>query len=208
METTWWRRNRFWLALLLPLLLLALGASSFRLVTLYRPWQWTDAIVAAGPTGTLHQEFLGTDDVRHTRTVTVAVDGLRTVPALGADAAAPGATLWQVDLTLSAAPDQALQGCEIELVGPDGTRYATNAAGKVPADPDDSFWLPALVLPCVPEDAPGPVMGLAGLEPATVERPDAWPVVAAAAIPDGVEPTAVRIMWQRPTYLELTAPAS
>ena len=33
-------------------------------------------------------------------------------------------------------------------------------------------------------------------------------IVAAAAIPDGVTPSVVRIMWDRPTYLELDAPAS
>ena len=46
MNATWWRRNRFWLALLVPLLFLAVVASSFRLVNIYLPWDWTRPIVA------------------------------------------------------------------------------------------------------------------------------------------------------------------
>lgn len=204
---TWWRRNRFWLALLLPMLALAIAASSFRLVTLYRPWQWSERIVAGGSTGTLRQEFLGTDDLRRDREVTVTVDALAPVPALGQDAAAPGATLWRVDLTLEADPDQILDGCTVEIVGPDGTRYATNEAGKAPADAQDPYWRATRAL-CVPEGAPGPTLFLDELIPPERPRPATWSMVAAAAIPDGVTPSVVRIMWDRPTYLELDAPAS
>lgn len=210
-STTWWRRNRLWLALLLPLLGLALAASSFRLFTLYLPWQWSRPIVTNGPTGTLTQDFLATDGAPLSRTVTVTLDAMRAVPSHDEDAAAPGATLWQVDLTLAAAPDQVLDGCQVELLGPDGTRYATTSAGKVPADPDDRFWMGTDHLMCVPEDAPGPTMSFLGVvqpKEGTPERPASWPMTASAAIPDGVRPTAVRVMWNRPTYVELAAPAS
>lgn len=206
-RTTWWQRNRLWLALLLPMLLLALAASSFRLVTLYLPWQWSRPLVAHGPSGTLGQRFSATDGSALERTVTVTLDELAVVPTHGEDAAAPGAVLWQADLTLSAAPDQVLDACAVEVIGPDGTRYATTSAGKVPARADDRFWMGTDRLVCVPEDAPGPRMGFAGVEPATVERPGRWRLTAAAAVPAGVRPVGVRIMWDRPVYLELDAPA-
>lgn len=206
-RSTWWRRNRLWLALLLPLLGLAVVTSSFRMLNLYLPWQWSRPIVAHGPSGTLTQRFLGVDGHHYERTVDVTVDGIAEVPSLDRDAAAPGATLWRIDLTLAATPDQVLTGCVVELVGPDGTRYATTSAGKVAADPADRFWMRRDVVSCVPEETPGPDIDAFGLQPAEVARPERWRVTTAAAVPDGVVPRSVRIMWTRPVYLELDAPS-
>ncbi len=202
---TWWRRNRLWVTLLLPMLALALAASMFRMTTLYLPWQWSQGIDARSATGTLRQEFLGTDDVRYSREVTVTMDTVRRTTRHGDDAAGPGAQLWVADLTLEAAPDQILDLCFVELVDAAGTRYTTTGAGKVAADPG-GYWMPPLVQSCVPPDTPGPTLGFDDYIPATVERPRTWTISVSAALPDGVEPTALRIMWNQPTFLLLQVP--
>ena len=71
-RATWWRRNRLWLALLVPLLLPALAASSYRLTTLYLRWEWSQPVVVQG-SGTYTQTFRDVQDIARTRTVTVEV---------------------------------------------------------------------------------------------------------------------------------------
>ena len=203
---SWWRRNRLWLTLLLPMLALALAASMFRMTTLYLPWQWSQGIDARSTTGTLRQQFTGTDDVRYSRDVTVSVDAVRQTTQHGEDAAGPGAQLWLVDLTLTAAPDQILDLCFVELVDASGVRYTTAGAGKVAADPTDTFWRAPAIVSCVPADTPGPTLGFNDFIPATAERPATWTIGVSAALPSGVEPTALRIMWNHPTFLQLQLP--
>ena len=41
---------------------------------------------------------------------------------------------------------------------------------------------------------------------ADTTRPQRWQVVTSVAVPAGVEPTLVRVMWDRPGYLRLTIP--
>lgn len=106
MTATWWRRNRLWLALLLPLLLLALSASAYRWANLYRPWHWSERVWPRAATGTLHQTYVGSDGQQYRRDVTVTVDGVTPVNVWEDGAAAPGARLWRVDLHLAAPPDQ------------------------------------------------------------------------------------------------------
>lgn len=204
--STWWRRNRLWLALLLPLLALAVSASSFRMLRLYQPWEWSRPIVAHATTGTLRQEFRGFDNAQHTREVRVSVLSATPEQQIDRAAAVPGGTLWRVELELSAAPDQFLDGCTVELADADGTRYG-HSAGQQPAD--DRFFLPPVLIDCVPPDAPGPRLApFSGvLEPSPVERPPTWRQTVAIAMPVGVEPTSVRIMWSLPEFLVLELPA-
>lgn len=203
---TWWRRNRLWLALLLPLLALAISASSFRMLRLYLPWEWSRPVVAHATTGTLRQGFRGADNAERTREVTVSVLSATPQQQVDRAGAVPGGTLWRVELELSAAPDQILDGCTVELTDADGTRYG-HSAGQQQAD--DRFFLPPVLIDCVPPDAPGPRLApfTGVLEPSPTERPPTWRQTVAIAMPAGVEPTSVRIMWSLPEFLVLELPA-
>lgn len=207
--TTWWRRNRLWIALLIPSLVLAIALSSFRWTTLYQPWEWSAPTTSDGPTATLRQTFLGLDDKHHDRTVQVTVRSVEPVPSFNDEAAVAGAVMWRVDLEFEADPDQVLTGsCRITLLDADGTEYGYHA-GRRQADPDGLPPLPKVVDPqCVPEDTPGPdIMPVSGevVDPETA-RPRTWQFSTSIVIPEGVTPERLRIGWTQPEYLDLRVP--
>ncbi len=206
--TAWWRRNRRWLALIVPLLLLALAASSFRLVTLYLPWEWSRPTVADTTAGTLRQHFTGFDGERRLREVRVEVVDVETHESYAEAKAADGGVLWRGVLELEADPEQYLDGCEVELTDADGTRYDFRS-GQVPAE-EGAYFVPPILVPCVPEDAPGPTLNpLTGEpSPSPVTRPRAWREQVLIAMPRDVTPTALRIGWSRPEYLVLRLPVT
>jgi hypothetical protein len=189
--TAWWRRNRRWLALIVPLLLLALAASSFRLVTLYLPWEWSRPTVADATAGTLRQHFTGFDGERRLREVRVEVVDVETHESYAEAKAADGGVLWRVVLELEADPEQYLR------------------SGQVPAE-EGAYFVPPILVPCVPEDAPGPTLNpLTGEpSPSPVTRPRAWREQVLIAMPRDVTPTALRIGWSRPEYLVLRLPVT
>lgn len=202
----WWRRNRLWLALLVPLVLLAVAASSFRLVRLYLPWEWSRPIVAHAPSGTLRQDFLGFDDRRHTREVKVSVLGVAPQTQHGDVKAAPGAQLWWVLVGFEAEPDQVLQSCTVEVLDAAGVRYGHLGGQELVSGQGSPST--ALFQTCTPEDAPGPTFQpFTGVfVPSPVERPRSWRMEILYALPQGVEPDAVRIGFDRPEYLVLQVP--
>lgn len=205
MTGSWWRRNRLWLLLIVPLLALAFAASSFRLVTLYLPWEWSRPISADDSIGVLQQRYVELDGVRRDREVQVEVLSVLSYETLGGLQAVDGATLWRVWLELTAEPEQFLSGCEVELADADGNRYdfrsGLEAAGG-------GYHLTPFLISCVPQDAPGPtVEPLSGeVVPSEIERPGTWREEVFIAVPEGVEPTAVRIGWHTPEYLVLEIP--
>lgn len=205
-KSSWWRRNRIWLCALVPVLALAVAASSFRMVTLYLPWQWSRPIVAEGSSGTLTQSFQDLDDVRREREVTAEVLSVLDYPTLDGVRPVPGGTMWRVWLELSAEPDQHLDGCYIELTDAEGNRY--DFSSGLESAEEDGFYLAPWILRCVPEDAPGPSVELFSNEvvESEIERPRTWRYEALIAMPDGVEPETVRIGWNQPVYLELEIP--
>lgn len=206
MKLNWWKRNRLWLALAVPLLALALAASSFRLFTLYLPWEWSAPVTPNASQGTLTQRYVELDGVRRDRKVDVRVVSLETHERYDGLIAVEGARLWRVALELTATPDQFLEFCDIELTDAAGNRYDFRSS-IVPED-TQSFNPRPFTLRCVPEDAPGPTLSPFSdevIEP-TVERPGSWTIDALIAVPDGVTPTAVRIGWQQPKFLELQLP--
>lgn len=204
--TSWWRRNRLWLALLVPLLLLAIAASSFRMVRIYLPWEWSLPIVAHGPSGTLRQEFLGFDNVRYTRTVDVQLVSVRSARQVGDVRAAPGALLWRTTLGFSAAPDQMVDACRVELVDAAGRTYDVRGAQEDTRTGDPVSTLGGLK--CVPEDAPGPTIEpFTGVHvPSPVERPGSWELEFVIALPEGTPPEQVLVKWHEPEYLVLDVP--
>ncbi|MFC5338392.1 hypothetical protein [Leucobacter denitrificans] len=202
----WWRRNRLWLALLLPLLALALIASSFRLFTLYLPWQWSAPIVAGASEGTLTQRYLELDGVKWDREVTVRLISLEPRETTDDFVAVKGAMLWAVNLEFEASPDQFLDACEVGLGDAEGNRYDFRS-GIESANADDLYLAP-VVLRCVPEDAPGPTVAPFSDEviESPIERPRTWTREFLFALPTGVTPTEVRVAWHEPVYLVLTPP--
>lgn len=206
MQKSWWQRNRLWLALGIPLLALAVLASSFRLLTLYLPWQWSAPTHAHSAEGTLRQKYLELDGVTRDREVTVRVVSLEPQESADGLVAVDGATLWRVDLELTAEPDQFLELCHVELADVDGNRYDF-ASGLIPATSGD--YIPAPVaITCVPEDAPGPTVSLFTDEivESPIPRPDSWNIHVLFAVPTGVTPTEVRVGWQQPEHLVLLPP--
>lgn len=202
----WWHRNRLWLALLLPLLVLALAASSFRLVTLYLPWQWSRPVIAGDVVGVLHQNYLELDGQRRDREVQVEVRSVERHESFDETKAVDGAALWVVSLELRADPDQFLYGCEVELTDAAGDRY--DFRSSLEHVDEDGFYLSPALVPCVPEEAPGPTVEpfTGKVVPSPVERPAAWREEVLIAMPEGKEPDAVRIGWSRPDYLVLDIP--
>ncbi|HRL50210.1 MAG TPA: hypothetical protein PLA49_12640 [Propioniciclava sp.] len=200
--STWWRSNRLWLVLLLPALALALAASSFRFSALYLRWEWSQPTLLRAP-GAYTQTFsTGTHTLQ--RTVEVGVAAVERAVEVEGEYAAGGTALWRVALDFAAAPDQILATCEIELEDAAGIRYGVRGA-KVNADGDpDSTWVHR---GCTPADTPGPTVDFDGqVREADTTRPQRWQVVTSVAVPAGVEPTLVRVMWDRPGYLRLTIP--
>lgn len=202
----WMRRNRIWLILIVPLFLIAAVVSSFRLVTLYLPWQWSDPIIAKGSAGQLEQTFVDVDGVKRHRSVGVEVVSIQTKNEFEGVAPVDGAAMWQVVLEFSAEPDQYLYGCEVELVDDQGNRYSY--AGGLQASEPDGFYLTPYLLHCVPEEAPGPRADVLG-EPigdVGAERPLSWRQTVLIAMPRDVVPINVRIGWSKPVYLVLNIP--
>ena len=202
--TGWWRRNRWALVALPVALVLTLVASGDRVRILW--WEQdlrAPITVDAGATGELHQRVY--DGVGGTMPIDVRVhlDGVGDATTLPRDMELPdGTRAVRVDLTLSADPDIVLAGCELAVRDAAGTRYEyeANAWGAFQA-----------VVPCVPEDTPGPAPSLGDLDDVLSERespprPATWSVSPVIVLPDDVEVTEVVLWWQKPQYLLLEVP--
>lgn len=200
----WWARNRLWVYLLAPLLLLAVAASGFRFTRIYLPWDWTRPHVASGSTMTFTQDARG-EKITVQRTVTITVLGATPVTEADGRVAVPGATLHRVDLEFAAAPEVPLVSCEVFVVAADGTLYSSRA-GQLDAPGTSAKYRP-LSYDCVPPDTPGPGVGEAP-DPEAEPRPATWRVTAAFALPAGVQPQRVRVQWQggTPDYAVVAIP--
>lgn len=200
METrSWWRRNRNWLAVVVPVVAIAVLATAFRWFMIYQPNEWSRPTKAEGSTGTLHQEYTGQDGNRTSLDVTVTLGGVSEISEFEEAKAAPGGTMWLVELNLTADPEQDLASCMISLIDDQQVRYeastvdlgAGNNAGKVGST--DSILWDTNRLDCVPE-------GFG-------ERPATWTVQAAIVLPTGTAPTSVEIGWRKPQYLTFSIPS-
>ena len=114
----------------------------------------------------------------------------------------PGTRAVQVDLTLSADPDVVLTGCVLAVRDAAGTRYDYVSNGWGALQP---------VVPCVPEDTPGPWPSLGDLDdvltdPDAPPRPATWSVSPVVVVPEDVEVADVVLWWQKPQYLLLEVP--
>ncbi|GGB96050.1 hypothetical protein [Cellulomonas carbonis] len=189
---TWWARNRLGVVGLPVALLAALAASSERIPT----YLWPSGLHApqrapAGEWLDFADDYTA-DGLEHTRAVRVRVDSVEPAPAGWTTQELPDGTVGvQVRLTLSAAPDVPLVGCTLALRGADGTRY-DHLPGAVA---DQGFS------PCVPSDAPGPMVGLDGsVTPSDAPRPATWTTSPVVLVPEGTDPSEVVLWWEMPDY--------
>lgn len=201
-QKDWWQSNRWALALLLPLIALAVAASSYRMTTLYRPNQYTLPQRAAGPVLAYHEEFTH-NRKPHTRDVKLTLTRLTALPAGTAfqgQRPAQGATLWLVELRLAALPEVPLMGCRVFIQDTEGRLYndtsgqlrTNNATANAPVKSSD----------CVPPATPGPDFDFSGnlLPGDGGPRPAAWTSRFAIALPQDRQPQSVRVAWQPPHY--------
>lgn len=198
----WWRRNRWALVALPVALALALVAAGDRVRTLW--WEKdlrSPTTVEAGATADFHQRVYDGDDGTVPIDVQVRLDGVQDAATLPEDLELPpGTRAVQVDLTLSADPDVGLTGCELAVRDAAGTRYEYVSNGWGAMQP---------VVPCVPEDTPGPWPKLGDLELSAADtppRPATWSVSPVVVVPEDVEVADVVLWWQTPQYLLLEVP--
>lgn len=201
--STWWRRNR-WALLVLPLaLVLAAASTSYRVVTLWNPWQLTDEV--SGTPGSPVRLVDELEDVDGTYVVdlTVSAGSARTVTSLTDEEldtvffpARTGTVVWQIDLTVTADPASVVSGCQLRLVDREGreTAYSTVAPGaEVPFDP------------CVPATTPGPRPDV-GLGPTVEEgpaRPETYTVPVVFRTAEDFVPARLDLWYATPRFASL-----
>ncbi|MDO5720722.1 MAG: hypothetical protein Q4P05_08300 [Actinomycetaceae bacterium] len=195
---TWIRRNWLWLIVLPLCVAAALFAASHRLLEIYWPSQPTKPI--AVDSGTVHyQSELVNAGTTYERNIDVTFNGSSSVDSHEGVIAVEGARLWAFDFTMEAASDVIADGCTIVALDADGRQYFPRAATAQ----DPSYTeLPAP--PCVPADAQGPTIDYftGEVTDSLSPRPSQWDTRLVIAMPEGVEPSAVRIYWDLPHYAE------
>ena len=195
---SWWHRNRFVLALIIPLAAVAVAASSYRLTTFYLDVYPTRITVAPGTSHRFVQDWTFDKDTYH-RAVDITLTKAEPVTEVDGTTAPTGARLWRVEFQLAASPDTQLRYCTIELLDADGVRYGTRA-GKLGVNPP-------LTSHCVPDDTPGPSLMLGKLVPGEGIRSSTWPATALIAVPADHRPELVRIYWDTPEGVAFKVPA-
>ncbi|MCP2264912.1 hypothetical protein ACFQHV_10535 [Promicromonospora thailandica] len=154
----WWRRNVVWLVLLPVAVVVAAGASSFRVWAFWWPTGLHHEVDRVTQGGVAHYageyydlglslpERANTDVLREVDMTVTNVEQVATLPApqFGDPVEVPdGSVAYQVQLQLAAEPQTDLSGCQIVLVADDGTRYGE----------DTSDLLLGSVYRCLPPDA-------------------------------------------------------
>lgn len=201
---TWWHRNR-WALLALPLVLaLAWAATSYRILTLWHPFQLTEEVTAppGEPAHFVHELSdakgpyvidldLTASPARQVTSLTHPDHSTSFFPAQG------GTVVWQIDLTVTADPDTVVNGCRVRLVDTLGreTTYSSVAPGA-----DVPF------APCVPLETPGPWPALTeDEEPAPDEppRPGTYTVPIIFRTADDFVPDRLDLWYEPPRYASL-----
>lgn len=204
---TWVRRNRLGLILLPVALVLAVLASSSRLVHFWLPYVGSD--VTKGTVGQgVHLEQAWLDRAGdHVRRVDVTVHGVARTEVIrnwnGEDIPGEGpkgTQLWRVSLTLAAEPDQVVRGCQLEIEDTRGRRYRYAPLHVTPSQLKTS--------PCLNPDEEGPEADFTGrsgsASPAPgdqLPRPARWDTVADLVLAGDAEPAYVRIWWDLPSVI-------
>ena len=204
---TWLRRNRWGLALLPVAVLLAVVASSSRVVHFWYPYGPHD--VQSGSVGEqvhLRQDwqdrsgtYVREDDVTVTSVEPTEVirdwDG-EDVPGKGPE----GTRLWRVALDMKAPTDAVIFGCQLEIVDTEGREFPYSTSWIEPGS--------RKVSPCLNPDEIGPQPALVDGEAheTETERPASWSTVADVLLAEDTVPQTVRIWWEHPTVIEVELP--
>ena len=209
MTGTWWRRNRLALALLVPVILITIAASSSRVQLFWwpsEPRQLTEGTVGQAVHFTQPWRDMDGD---HTREVTVTLTSARATSTLtnyaGKDVTPTlpqGATLWDLELHFEADPGQVLAACEMVIFDTEGRRY-TPGNGPL-QDELVSRWA------CTPQDAPGPSAHTRLTGPGKADepvRPPRYTTHAYVVTRSDTRPERIRINWDWPQALVLRIPA-
>lgn len=196
--TGWWKRNRVGLIVLIPLILLAVAANSFRLVEIYLPWMIDRAIRVNEvqiPAERIRIDVPEEFDLSQTAIITP----LQATPVAElADqygtvvTPAPGAKLWTVDIQVNADPSFMLLDCRVSVLDEEGTEYETGLAQLDGDTATNSFTINL----CVEYLQAGPTADLEGnYIPADEgsERPEEYTIQRVFTIPDGHEPAELRV---------------
>lgn len=198
--TSWWQRNRIWLALLVPLLAAAIASSSWAWFTLYRPFTYHQPQRAVDGTVHLVQPTVSTGH-HYTIDVTMHLDGMDLAAPSNADGwmAAPGQQLWRSTIAFEAAPDLPLTSCTVTVLDAEGREYLPNIGVWEGRNGSKN----QLERDCVPQDAPGPALIMGKILPDMGDpRPARWTSERLWSLPAGVMPDRIRVAWTEPAYAE------
>ena len=205
---TWLQRNRWGLILLVPALVVALAAASFRMVNLYLPWS-TDRGIAVENQVVIPSERTLVD-YPNNEVYAATLTPVALVPAATGDdyvefTAAPGARLWRLSVKVEADPEMVLSECSLSLEDAAGTVYEASG-GKVRSG---EAYVDTWGNLCTNADTPGPSVDLNNVyvpvDP-QYARPRNYQVNRYFAIPTGIEPTAVRVSLARSPHWEVQTP--
>jgi len=200
-RTGWWRANRWWLLALPFAVAVLLGASAYNVKHYWYDGGLHDRLASADAgdyaTATDHYEDAIGETSRTYRVRLASIDETATYPRPDGPAPPPkGTTAWRVWLDWEADPSQTLRYCTVSLVDDQGRRYDTDQANQLD--------------PCTPEGHDGPDQPLSAdgdrLAPEGAERPPAWSTAAVVLVPEGRRITQVRVWWETPDYVQLSAP--
>ncbi|WP_129784241.1 hypothetical protein [Promicromonospora panici] len=196
---SWGRRNAVWLVLLPIAIVVAAGASSFRVWAFWWPVGLHQEVdrVALGEPAHLAGEYydMGFDvperaettvlrEVDATVTSVEQVDALP-APSYGDPVAVPeGSVVYEVQVHFVAEPQTDLSGCQIALVAEDGTRYGESTTDALGSSNR-----------CSTPDAEGFVS----------EQPE-WDVTSFVLADPDAEITQVRLAFGGPEYVTFELP--
>lgn len=193
----WWRRNR-WALLALPLVLALVAVTgASRLVNFWWPARLTEPIAATvGEPLTLTVDTWDLEGEPTSFPVTLVVgpttqvgdvtdaDGMmQLVPHVD------GTRVWQTEVTITAATEHDPSGCYAEVVDSRGrtAMYSSTAVGVEGM----SFT------PCMPPRSSDDLFD------DTWVRPETYTVPVLVRLTSDVEPTELRLYWDRPEYVSV-----
>ena len=193
----------------LPLaLVLAMGASSQRLVDRWWPTFPHERLTAAADRSVQLSDTLDDAKGTHRRDVTMRFVSLapvedyqesadaKTLPATVPD----GQTLWRLTLHFATDPATVLGACQVQVRDAEGRQYSPGVGDAV----DDVLDFPS----CTPPGAAGPLPAISadGPEQAFDPRPAEYDRRYHLLLPAHARPADVRVWFDTPLYAEFDVP--